>query len=64
MLDDFKVQRAGGVSFCKDLLLLSENGKSLFEETQLSPALSAVRKSFSELIDFVKAKVGAKAPNA
>lgn len=37
MCKDFNVNKMGEISFCKDFLLATENGKDLFdEETQIS----------------------------
>lgn len=61
MCNDYSVEYLGGISFSKDLLLLSESGKSLFpqddSEIQMSVALKQIQMDYEELIDKIKTKL-------
>lgn len=61
MSKDYNLDYIGGISFSKDLLLCSENGKSLFDaespEIKNSPHLSIIRNDFESIIKQILAKV-------
>ncbi len=61
MSKDYGLDYLGGITFSKDLLLCSENGKSLFDaespEIQNNPRLTPIKADFESIIKQVLDKI-------
>ena len=64
MLDDFDIGKCGDLSFSKDLLLCTENGKSLYDdEVKEFKGLDKIRQEINTISDYVCKKVGFEESN-
>lgn len=64
MIEDYKLDYLVGISFARDLLFLSENGKSLFDKENETEPLKHIKGEFEVLIAKICEKVGAQKPVA